>query len=40
MLVFIDESGDPDLKFARGSDPIFAVGMVIFKDFGRSKRCA
>jgi hypothetical protein len=32
MLVFIDESGCPGFKIARGSDPIFAVGMVIFED--------
>lgn len=31
MLVFIDESGCPGFKMARGSDPIFAVGMVIFR---------
>lgn len=30
MLVFIDESGCPGFKMAKGSDPIFAVGMVIF----------
>jgi hypothetical protein len=32
MLVFIDESGCPGFKIAKGSDPIFAVGMVIFDD--------
>lgn len=31
MLVFIDESGCPGFKMAKGSDPIFAVGMVIFR---------
>lgn len=31
MLVFIDESGCPGFKLAKGSDPIFAVGMVIFR---------
>ncbi|NJO34329.1 MAG: DUF3800 domain-containing protein [Rhodospirillales bacterium] len=31
MLVFIDESGDPGFKIAKGSDPVFALGMVIFK---------
>lgn len=30
MLVFIDESGCPGFKFARGSDPVFGIGMVIF----------
>jgi hypothetical protein len=32
MLVFIDESGYPGFKFTRGSDPVFAIGMVIFAD--------
>ena len=31
MLVFIDESGDPGFKVARGSSPIFAVAMVLFE---------
>lgn len=30
MLVFIDESGCPGFKIARGSDPVFAIGMVTF----------
>lgn len=30
MLVFIDESGDPGFKLAKGSTPIFVVAMVIF----------
>ncbi len=30
MLVFIDESGDPGFKVAKGSTPIFAVAMVLF----------
>jgi hypothetical protein len=32
MLVFIDESGCAGFKMAKGSDPIFAVGMVIFEN--------
>lgn len=32
MLVFIDESGHPGFKFARGSDRVFGIGMVIFAD--------
>lgn len=32
MLVFIDESGCSGFKLARGSDAIFAIGMVIFDD--------
>src|SRR5262245_44597952 len=30
MLVFIDESGCAGFKIARGSDPTFGIGMVIF----------
>lgn len=30
MLVFIDESSCPGFKFARGSDPVFGIGMVVF----------
>ena len=30
MLVFIDESGDPGFKIAKGSSPIFVTAMVIF----------
>ncbi len=30
MLVFVDESGSSGFKFAKGSDPVFAIGMVIF----------
>jgi len=30
MLVFIDESGCPGFKITKGSDPIFAIGMIIF----------
>jgi hypothetical protein len=32
MLVFIDESGCPGFKLTKGSDPVFALGMVIFDD--------
>lgn len=31
MLVFIDESGDPGLKLAKGSSPTFVVCLVAFK---------
>lgn len=31
MLVFIDESGDPGFKIAKGSSPIFVAAMVIFQ---------
>jgi hypothetical protein len=32
MLVFIDESGDPGFKLAKGSTPLFAAAMVIFRE--------
>jgi hypothetical protein len=32
MLVFIDESGDPGFKLDKGSTPVFAASMVIFRD--------
>jgi hypothetical protein len=32
MLVFIDESGDPGFKVAKGASPLFAVAMVVFDD--------
>jgi len=31
MLVFIDESGCAGFKVAKGSDPVFGVGMIIFE---------
>lgn len=37
MLVLIDESGCPGFKFPRGSDPVFAIGMVIFDDSGDAR---
>lgn len=39
MLVFIDESGDPGFKVARGSSPVFVAAMVIF-DGGEQARHA
>jgi hypothetical protein len=32
MLVFIDESGCSGFRFSQGSDPVFALAMVIFAD--------
>jgi uncharacterized protein DUF3800 len=32
MLAFIDESGCPGFKLTRGSDAVFAIGMVIFEN--------
>jgi hypothetical protein len=32
MLVFIDESGCSGFKLARGSDAVFAIGMVVFEN--------
>lgn len=37
MLVFIDESGDPGFKLAKGSSPIFVVALVAFKDVEQSQ---
>ncbi|MBB5704273.1 glycosyltransferase involved in cell wall biosynthesis [Ochrobactrum daejeonense] len=38
MLVFIDESGDPGFKIAKGSSDHFAVALVAFKDVDQSVR--
>lgn len=38
MLVFIDESGDPGFKLAKGSSPIFVVALVAFEDVEQSRR--
>jgi hypothetical protein len=32
VFVFIDESGDPGFKVAKGSSQLFVVGMVIFQE--------
>lgn len=37
MLVFIDESGDPGFKFAKGSSDHFAVALVAFRDIDQSQ---
>jgi hypothetical protein len=42
MLVFIDESGCTGFKLSRGSDSVFAIGMVIFADgesAAQTERC-
>lgn len=33
MLVFIDESGDPGFKLAKGSSAVFVVALVAFSDY-------
>jgi hypothetical protein len=38
MLVFIDESGDPGFKVAKGSSPLFAAAMVVFDDSAEADR--
>lgn len=38
MLVFIDESGDPGFKIARGSSSHFVVAMVFFDEDGVAER--
>lgn len=40
MLVLIDESGDAGFKMARGSTPVFVVGMTIFHDFAEAERAS
>src|SRR5690606_1018034 len=37
MYIFIDESGDPGFKIARGSSPIFVTSMVIFRDANHAR---
>ncbi|MFA6004888.1 MAG: DUF3800 domain-containing protein [Patescibacteria group bacterium] len=32
MIIFIDESGDPGFKIARGSSPYFVIALVVFKN--------
>ena len=39
MLVFIDESGDPGFKVAKGSSSLFVVGMVIFDSAEAAQAC-
>lgn len=38
MLVFIDESGCPGFKMSRDSDPVFAIGMVVFGNSDDAQR--
>lgn len=38
MLVFIDESGDPGFKVAKGSSQLFAAAMVIFDTADAAER--
>jgi hypothetical protein len=37
MLVFIDESGDPGFKIARGSTGVFVAVLVAFKNSEESR---
>lgn len=39
MLVFIDESGDPGLKFDQGSSEYFAVSLIVFEDTEEATAC-
>jgi Protein of unknown function (DUF3800) len=39
MLVFIDESGDPGFKLARGSTAVFVAVLVAFKDVAQAQAC-
>ncbi len=40
MLTFVDESGDPGLKFDKGSSSKFAITAVHFKDPLEAERCS
>ena len=40
MLVFIDDSGDPGFKFAKGSSRFFVISLVIFKDTLEAEKAA
>jgi hypothetical protein len=40
MLAFIDESGCPGFKLTRGSDAVFAIGMIIFESREDAMRTA
>lgn len=39
-MVFIDESGDPGFKIAKGSSPTFVVSMVIFDSFEEAEKAS
>ncbi len=32
MLIFIDDSGDPGFKVAKGSTNVFVIGLIIFRE--------
>ena len=38
MLTFVDESGDPGLKFEQGSSPMFAIAAVHFESSQEAER--
>ncbi len=40
MLVFLDDSGDPGFKVAKGSTPCFVIALVIFDDDLEAEKCA
>ncbi len=40
MLVFIDDSGDAGFKIAKGSSPLFVVGMVVFDNIHTAQRAS
>lgn len=39
MLIFIDESGDPGFKLARGSSGVFVAVLVAFSDSAQARLC-
>jgi len=40
MLVFLDDSGDPGFKVAKGSTRCFVIALVIFDDELEAEKCA
>lgn len=40
VLVFLDDSGDPGFKVAKGSTPCFVIALVIFDDELEAEKCA
>lgn len=40
MLVFLDDSGDPEFKIKKESSPCFVIALVIFDDHLEAETCA
>jgi hypothetical protein len=39
VQVYVDESGDPGMKFGKGSSPFFVVTTVVFSDHNAAQSC-